>query len=80
MFGVCFFVWFKLLGGMSGSLIFDDENIYVYGVVSSGWEDEIGLIKYGYGLMFVYFMSLFILLFNNFFFFDVIKLGEYGML
>lgn len=38
--GACFSASFKLPGGMSGSPIFDDERIYVHGVVSKGWEDE----------------------------------------
>lgn len=36
---------------MSGSPIFDDERIYVHGVVSMGWEDENGSMNYGYGSM-----------------------------
>jgi hypothetical protein len=41
----------KFSPGMSGSPIFDDERIYVHGVVSKGWEDENGLTEFGYGSM-----------------------------
>ena len=36
---------------MSGSPIFDDERIYVHGVVSKGWEDENGQTEFGFGSM-----------------------------
>ena len=36
---------------MSGSPIFDDEGIYVHGVVSKGWMDASGPVRFGYGSM-----------------------------
>ena len=38
--GACFSASLNLPAGMSGSPIFDDERIYVHGVVSKGWVDE----------------------------------------
>lgn len=49
--GACFSASLYLPAGMSGSPIFDDEGIYVHGVVSKGWVDEGGLAKFGYGSM-----------------------------
>lgn len=49
--GACFSASLKLPGGMSGSPIFDDEGIYVHGVVSKGWVDESGVCNLGYGSM-----------------------------
>jgi hypothetical protein len=49
--GACFSAELALPAGMSGSPIFDDEGIYVHGVVSKGWEDEHGLANFGYGCM-----------------------------
>ncbi|HZM28239.1 MAG TPA: trypsin-like peptidase domain-containing protein [Gemmatimonadales bacterium] len=49
--GACFAASLKLPGGMSGSPIFDDEMIYVHGVVSKGWVDADGLAPFGYGCM-----------------------------
>jgi hypothetical protein len=49
--GACFSASLKLPGGMSGSPIFDDEGIYVHGVVSKGLEDENGPTDLGYGSM-----------------------------
>jgi len=49
--GPCFSVSAKFSPGMSSSPIFDDERIYVHGVVSKGWEDENGLMDFGYGSM-----------------------------
>jgi hypothetical protein len=49
--GACFSASLKLPPGMSGSPIFDDERIYVHGVVSKGWQDESGVTDFGYGSM-----------------------------
>lgn len=49
--GACFSASLRLPGGMSGSPIFDDEGIYVHGVVSSGLVDENGATDLGYGSM-----------------------------
>ncbi len=49
--GPCFAASAKFPPGMSGSPIFDDERIYVHGVVSKGWEDENGLKEFGFGSM-----------------------------
>lgn len=49
--GPCFSAALRLPGGMSGSPIFDDEGVYVHGVVSRGWIDENGIAPLGYGSM-----------------------------
>jgi Trypsin-like peptidase domain len=49
--GACFSASLKLPAGMSGSPIFDDEGIYVHGVVSKGLEDAKGPTNHGYGSM-----------------------------
>jgi hypothetical protein len=49
--GPCFSVAARYPGGMSGSPIFDQEGIYVHGVVSRGLVDERGVAKLGYGSM-----------------------------
>jgi hypothetical protein len=49
--GPCFSASLQLPAGMSGSPIFDDEGIYVHGVVSKGWVDEGGPARFGYGSM-----------------------------
>lgn len=49
--GACFSASLKLPPGMSGSPIFDDERIYVHGVVSRGLEGEHGPEDFGYGSM-----------------------------
>jgi Trypsin-like peptidase domain len=49
--GACFSAALRLPAGMSGSPIFDDEGIYVHGVVSKGWVDESGPARFGYGSM-----------------------------
>jgi len=36
---------------MSGSPIFDDEMVYVHGVVSKVWVDQHGMEPYGFGSM-----------------------------
>ena len=49
--GACFSTSAKLPAGMSGSPIFDDERIYVHGVVSKSWDFERGQTNLGYGSM-----------------------------
>jgi Trypsin-like peptidase domain len=49
--GPCFSASLKLPPGMSGSPIFDDECMYVHGVVSSGLEDQDGIADLGFGSM-----------------------------
>jgi hypothetical protein len=49
--GACFSAALQLPAGMSGSPIFDDEGVYVHGVVSKGWVDESGPTRFGYGSM-----------------------------
>lgn len=49
--GPCFSASLKLPGGMSGSPIFDDERLYVHGVVSSGVEGANGPDGFGYASM-----------------------------
>lgn len=49
--GACFSAALQLPAGMSGSPIFDDEGIYVHGVVSKGWVDASGPTRFGYGCM-----------------------------
>jgi hypothetical protein len=56
--GACFSAALQLPAGMSGSPIFDDEGIYVHGVVSIGWVDEGGLARFGYGSMLAHSLGL----------------------
>jgi hypothetical protein len=56
--GACFSVALELPGGMSGSPIFDEEGIYVHGVVSKGWVDESGPARFGYGSMLAHSLGL----------------------
>jgi hypothetical protein len=56
--GPCFSASLTLPGGMSGSPIFDDERIYVHGIVSRGLEDEHGPTAFGYGSMLAPSLSL----------------------
>ena len=49
--GACFSTNMNFPGGMSGSPIFDDEGIYVHGIVSSSARDESGSGSIGYGTM-----------------------------
>lgn len=49
--GACFSATLQLPAGMSGSPIFDDEGIYVHGVVSKGWIEASGPARFGYGSM-----------------------------
>lgn len=56
--GACFSGELLLPGGMSGSPIFDDEGIYVHGVVSKGWVDESGPTRFGFGSMLAHSMSV----------------------
>lgn len=56
--GACFSASLQLPAGMSGSPIFDNEGIYVHGIVSKGWVDEGGLAKFGYGSMLAHSLRL----------------------
>lgn len=56
--GACFSAALQLPAGMSGSPIFDDEGIYVHGVVSKGWVDESGPARFGYGSMLAHSLRL----------------------
>lgn len=56
--GACFSASLRLPGGMSGSPIFDDEGIYVHGVVSSGLVDENGVTDLGFGSMLAHSMHI----------------------
>lgn len=77
--GPCFSAAIKLPGGMSGSPIFDDERIYVHGVVSKGWEDENGPTNFGYGSMLAQSLGLPIRPLNNQSLLDLFKLDDYGI-
>lgn len=56
--GACFSASLKLPAGMSGSPIFDDERVYVHGVVSKGWVDKDGPANLGFGSMLAYSLGL----------------------
>jgi hypothetical protein len=56
--GPCFSASLKLPAGMSRSPIFDDERIYVHGVVSMGLQGESGPDDLGYGSMLAPLMSM----------------------
>ena len=64
---------------MSGSPIFDDERIYVHGVVSKGWEDGNGLMHYGFGSMLAPSMHLPIQAMNGKSLLEVLASSEHGM-
>ena len=49
--GSCFSASLRLPFGMSGSPIFDDEGVYVHGVVSTGWHLDAGAEPLGFGSM-----------------------------
>jgi hypothetical protein len=49
--GPCFSFAAKIPGGMSGGPIFDQEGIYVHGIVSKSWQDETGLSNFSFGSM-----------------------------
>jgi len=63
--GACFSASIKLPAGMSGSPIFDDEMIYVHGVVSRGWVDQDGVAPLGFGSMLSHSLRLPIRPLNN---------------
>jgi len=77
--GPCFSAEMKLPGGMSGSPIFDDEGIYVHGVVSRGLEDESGLASYGYGCMLAPSLMLPLDVFEGRSVFDLLASGDHGI-
>ncbi|MGJ4897754.1 trypsin-like peptidase domain-containing protein [Bradyrhizobium oligotrophicum] len=49
--GPCFSFGAKIPGGMSGGPIFDKEGVYVYGVISKGWENQEGPENFSFGSM-----------------------------
>ena len=49
--GPCFSAALLLPHGMSGSPIFDDEGVYVHGVVSTGWDLDADAEPLGFGSM-----------------------------
>lgn len=77
--GACFSASMKLPAGMSGSPIFDDERIYVHGVVSKGWEDESGPISHGYGSMLGHSLGIPIRVFDGKTLLDLVKDQEHGI-
>lgn len=64
---------------MSGSPIFDDERIYVHGVVSRGWEGEDGLKDFGFGSMLAPSMDLPIKLMKGKNLIELLDSSEEGM-
>ena len=77
--GACFSASLKLPGGMSGSPIFDDERIYVHGVVSKGWEDENGPTDFGFGSMLASSLNIPIKLMAGKTLIDLMKTDEHGI-
>jgi hypothetical protein len=77
--GACFSASLKLPGGMSGSPIFDDERIYVHGVVSRGLEDENGPTDLGYGSMLATSLALPIKPLEGKSLLDLMKAGGHGI-
>lgn len=76
--GACFSAELQLPGGMSGSPIFDDEGIYVHGVVSKGWVDEDGPARFGFGSMLSHSLHLPIRSLGNKSLFELHKEDEHG--
>ncbi|MFQ5626280.1 MAG: hypothetical protein ACE5FM_06455, partial [Methyloligellaceae bacterium] len=77
--GACFSASLLLTPGMSGSPIFDDERIYVHGVVSRGWEDENGPTDFGFGSMLGPSLGLPIAPLGNRSLLDFMSFDEHGM-
>jgi hypothetical protein len=77
--GPCFSAELKLPGGMSGSPIFDDEGIYVHGVVSRGLEDEGGLASFGYGCMLGPSLAMPLEIFGGNSVYDLLTSGDHGI-
>lgn len=77
--GPCFSASLRLPAGMSGSPIFDDERIYVHGVVSSGLQDADGPADLGYGSMIANSMLVPIKQMNDKTLIDLLKEGQHGM-
>jgi hypothetical protein len=77
--GACFSASAKWPGGMSGSPIFDDERIYVHGVVSTGLEDEHGVADIGYGSMLAECLALPIKPLNGKSLLDLQASGDHGI-
>jgi Trypsin-like peptidase domain len=77
--GPCFSTDSKYPGGMSGSPIFDDEGIYVHGVVSRGLEGAQGPEAHGYGSMIAPSLSLPIKNMQGKSLIELMKEGDCGM-
>lgn len=77
--GPCFSASLRLPPGMSGGPIFDDERIYVHGIVSSGLQDENGPTNLGYGSMLASSMTLPVEQLNGKSMADLLKEGGHGM-
>ena len=77
--GPCFSATLKLPGGMSGSPIFDDEGIYVHGVVSKGSIDETGISAFGYGCMLAPSLAMPVKFLNGSSIFELLKSEVHGM-
>lgn len=77
--GPCFSASLRLPPGMSGSPIFDDERIYVHGVVSGGLQDRCGPTDLGYGSMLSASMALPIEFLDHKSLIDLISEGVQGM-
>ncbi|OLP75219.1 hypothetical protein AK812_SmicGene45022 [Symbiodinium microadriaticum] len=77
--GACFSASMKLPAGMSGSPIFDDERLYVHGVVSKGWEDESGPSNHGYGSMLEHSLRIPIRFLDGKTLLDLFKEQEHGL-
>jgi len=63
---------------MSGSPIFDDERIYVHGVVSKGWENEDGS-ELGFGSMLAYSLALPLKALGGRTLLELLKSSEHGI-
>ena len=77
--GPCFSASMKFPAGMSGSPIFDDERLYVHGVVSKGLQDETGLASFGYGSMIAPLLGLPLPLLDGKTLSDLLQSNDHGM-
>ena len=75
----CFSFGARIPGGMSGGPIFDREGVYVHGVISKGWEDESGPVRFSFGSMLRPSMGLPISRMNGASLDDLHKLPSEGM-
>lgn len=77
--GPCFSASLKMPSGLSGSPIFDDERIYVHGVVSSSPNYENGPTNFGYGSMLAHSLRLPIKPLGGMSLLDLMKEGGRGI-